>query len=66
MKSGIRVQCGKRRTVLAAAAAAVGFLVFTRRLSPRVKLALLSVLVILPAWAVVNNLNVMKAVGVVL
>lgn len=45
---------------------AVGFLVFTRRLPPRIKLALLGVLVILPAWAVVNNLNVMKAIGVVM
>lgn len=45
---------------------AVGFLVFTRRLSPQLKLIVLTVLIILPAWAVVNNLNVMKAIGVTL
>ncbi len=43
--------------------AAVGFLVFTRRFPPRVKLSLLLVLVVLPAWAVVNNLSVMKSIG---
>ncbi len=43
---------------------AVGFLVYTKRLTPRVRLGLLVILVVLPAWAVVNNLNVMKAIGV--
>ncbi len=43
---------------------AVGFLVYTKRLTPRVRVGLLVILVVLPAWAVVNNLNVMKAIGV--
>ncbi len=43
---------------------AVGFLVHTKRLTPRVRLVLLVILVVLPAWAVVNNLNVMKAIGI--
>ena len=46
--------------------AAVGFLVFSKRLSPQVKLIVLTVLIALPAWAVVNNVNVMKAIGVAL
>ena len=46
--------------------AAVGFLVFTKRLPPRVQLTLLLILVVLPAWAVVNNLGVMKTVGIAL
>jgi hypothetical protein len=46
--------------------AAVGFLVFSKRLSPQIKLIVLTVLIVLPAWAVVNNLNVMKAIGVAL
>ena len=45
--------------------AAVAFLVFTRRLPRGLKLPLLSVLVVLPAWAAVNNLLVIRAVGAV-
>ena len=44
---------------------AVGFLVFSNRLPQRVKLALLGVLVVLPAWASLNNLLVIRAVRAV-
>ena len=44
--------------------AAVGYLVYTRRLTPRVRIGVLVLLVVLPAWAVVNNLGVMKAIGI--
>ncbi len=44
---------------------AVGFLVFSNRVPQRLKLALLSVLVVLPAWASVNNLLVIRAVRAV-
>ena len=44
--------------------AAVCFLVWAPRIAPRVRLALLALLVVLPAWATVNNLEVMRAVGI--
>ncbi len=44
---------------------AVGFLVFSERIPQRLKLALLAVLVVLPAWASVNNLLVIHAVRAV-
>jgi hypothetical protein len=43
---------------------AVSFLVLTRTLPSRVRNVLLLVLVLLPAWAVVNNVKVMAAIGV--
>lgn len=43
---------------------AVAFLVLSTRISPRVRLALLAVLSVLPAWAALNNLEVMRAIGV--
>jgi hypothetical protein len=43
---------------------AVCFLVWAPRIAPRVRLALLGVLVVLPAWATVNNLEVMQSVGI--
>ena len=43
---------------------AVGFLVFAPRIAPSVRLTLLGVLVVLPAWATANNLEVMRAVGI--
>ena len=43
---------------------AVWFLVATTHLSPRVKLALLVVLALLPAWAALNNAFVIHATGV--
>jgi hypothetical protein len=43
--------------------AAVGFLVFSPRISPRVRMAVLVVLTVLPAWATLNNLQVMRAIG---
>jgi hypothetical protein len=46
--------------------AAVCFLVWAPRISPRVRLALLALLVVLPAWATVNNLEVMRSVGITL
>jgi hypothetical protein len=46
--------------------AAVGFLVFTQRLPLGTRLTLLTVLAALPAWAAINNLNVMRAVGIAL
>jgi len=43
---------------------AVVYLIATRRVQPRFKLVLLGVLVLLPAWAVANNLQVMQMVGI--
>ncbi|MFQ5513055.1 MAG: hypothetical protein ACE5FG_01350 [Myxococcota bacterium] len=45
---------------------AVAFLVFTKRLHPTLRLLLLGVLAILPAFAAVNNYLVMQQVGIVL
>jgi hypothetical protein len=42
---------------------AIAFLVLTRRVSIRTKLLLLTVLALLPAWAAINNLLVLRAVG---
>jgi hypothetical protein len=43
--------------------AAVAFVVITAAIPPRSKLVLLAGLVLLPAWAVANNLSVMNAIG---
>ena len=43
--------------------AAIAFLVVTTRISSRLRIFLLVVLAILPAWAALNNLMVMRAVG---
>lgn len=43
---------------------AVAFLVVSTRISPRIRLALLAVLSALPAWASLNNLEVMRAIGI--
>jgi hypothetical protein len=43
---------------------AVCFLVWAPRIAPRVRLALLALLVVLPAWATLNNLEVMRSVGI--
>ena len=43
--------------------AAIAFLVFTGRISSRMKLGLLIVLALLPAWAALNNLLVIRTVG---
>ena len=43
--------------------AAIIFLVVTERIPHRIKLTLLVILAVLPAWASVNNLLVMRAVG---
>jgi hypothetical protein len=43
---------------------AIGFVVATGMIPPRTKLVLLGGLVLLPAWAVANNLGVMHAIGV--
>jgi hypothetical protein len=48
---------------MAVTTVAVAFLVWTSRISPRVKLALLIVLAVLPAWAAVNNWLVIEATG---
>lgn len=40
---------------------AIAFLVATTRISPRMKLALLAVLAALPAWAALNNWQVIQA-----
>ena len=40
---------------------AIVFLVMTTRIPPRIKLALLVVLAVLPAWAAVNNWLVIQA-----
>ena len=45
--------------------AAVAFLIYTDRIAVRPKLALLGVLALLPAWAVVNNLQVAWVVGLI-
>lgn len=45
-------------------AVAIAFLVETRRVPPRIKLALLVVLSLLPAWAALNNLEVIQAIDV--
>jgi hypothetical protein len=42
---------------------AVAFLVLTRTLPTRVRTVLLVVLIVLPTWAVVNNVKVMTAIG---
>ncbi len=44
--------------------ATVAFLVWSARLSTALRLGLLAVLALLPAWASVNNLLVMRAVGI--
>lgn len=44
--------------------AAVGFLVTTRRLSPRARAALLVVLALLPAWAAAHNFQVMQELDI--
>ncbi len=43
---------------------AVGFLIWTTRISYRTKLAILGVLVVLPAWAATNNYLVIRALRV--
>ncbi len=43
---------------------AVGFLVWTTRISYRLRMAILVLLVALPAWAAANNVLVMRAVQV--
>ena len=43
---------------------AVGFLVYAPRISPRLRMGLLVGLALLPAWATLNNLGVMHAVGI--
>jgi hypothetical protein len=45
--------------------AAVAFLIFTERVPARMKLALLGLLSLLPAWAAVNNLQVAWDVGLI-
>ena len=45
-------------------ALAIAFLVATQRIPPRIKLALLVVLSLLPGWAALNNLEVMNAVDI--
>lgn len=44
-------------------AATVVFLVYTQRIPPRAKLVLLAVLAMIPAWASLNNLNVLRMIG---
>jgi len=48
---------------MAITTAAIAFLVQTDRIPSRTKLTLLTVLALLPAWAVFNNLLVIRAVG---
>ena len=43
---------------------AVGFLIWTTRISHRTKLAILGLLVALPAWAATNNYLVIRALHV--
>lgn len=43
--------------------AAIGFLVVTQRIPRRMKLFLLALLALLPAWASLNNMLVLRAVG---
>lgn len=45
-------------------AAAVSFLVLSHRIPHRARLAVLTVLTLLPAWATLNNLFVMQALGI--
>ena len=49
---------------MAITTAAIAFLVWTDRIPRRFKLSLLTVLAVLPAWAVVNNLLVMRAISI--
>ena len=42
---------------------AIAFLVLTPRIPKRPKILLLSALVLLPAWAAINNLHVMNSIG---
>ena len=49
---------------MAVTSLAIAFLVWTERIPRRVKLSLLTVLAILPAWAVTNNLLVMRAISI--
>lgn len=44
--------------------AAVTFLVWTTRLSGRLRLGILAILVALPAWAAANNMLVMRAIQI--
>jgi hypothetical protein len=46
--------------------AAVCFLVWAPRIAPRVRLTILAMLVVLPAWATLHNLEVMQSVGITL
>jgi hypothetical protein len=48
---------------MAITTAAIAFLVFTRRIPGRMRLLLLFVLAVLPAWAALNNLLVIRTVG---
>jgi hypothetical protein len=48
---------------MAITTAAIAFLVFTSRISRRTKLLLLGLLALLPAWASLNNLIVLRTVG---
>ena len=48
---------------MAITTAAIAFLVFTSRISRRTKLLLLALLALLPAWASLNNLIVLRTVG---
>jgi hypothetical protein len=43
--------------------AAIAFLVLTRRIPDRIRFTLLVVLALLPAWASLNNLLVIRTVG---
>ncbi|MBM4337893.1 MAG: hypothetical protein FJ108_18545 [Deltaproteobacteria bacterium] len=45
-------------------ALAIAFLVVTKRIPPRIKLALLVVLSLLPGWAALNNLEVIQAIDI--
>lgn len=45
-------------------ALAIAFLVATKRVPPRIKLALLVVLSLLPGWAALNNLEVIQAIDI--
>ncbi len=49
---------------MALSTAAVLFLISTRRIPGRSKVVLLTVLALLPSWAVANNLQVMYEVGI--
>jgi hypothetical protein len=46
---------------MAVTTGAIAFLVATERISPRVKLAVLIVLAVLPFWAAINNWFVIRA-----